>query len=238
VLFEDLFDIEKRPGAGVGLWTQAVERQLERVRDANHRHRLHHSPNEDEQKDDPDAEWQLHADVYFLALAIRRVLLFHDLLAKQTQDKRLAEARRQFARRAPDAKTLRDFYEHLDEYLLDHPRKHRKEIPGRAAPRLLLRWAADDVVVAFGPLHVDVTVAAVAAIELGKSSAAVWEECMDQSKKAQPQNGLAADEHEPGSAFELTLGVSTVIGGEDEGHQKFTGVLLDAGVRPPPRTDA
>ncbi|MFZ1925225.1 MAG: hypothetical protein WAU42_03680, partial [Solirubrobacteraceae bacterium] len=71
--FEDLFDIEKRPGAGVGLWTRAVELQLERVREANYLHRLHNSPSETERQDNPDAERWLHADVYFLALAIRRV---------------------------------------------------------------------------------------------------------------------------------------------------------------------
>src|SRR3954452_17447033 len=114
-IFEDLYDIERRPGAGAALWTAAVERQFERVRDANYRHRLHHSLNDDERRDDPDAERQLHADVYFLALAIRRVLLFHDLLAKQVTDPRLTAAREAFNKNAPDATTLRNFYEHLDE---------------------------------------------------------------------------------------------------------------------------
>jgi hypothetical protein len=52
IAYEHLFDIEKRPGAGVGL---AVEMQLERVREANYRHRLHHSPNEQKKQEDPDA---------------------------------------------------------------------------------------------------------------------------------------------------------------------------------------
>ncbi len=132
IAYEDLFDIEKRPGAGVGLWTRAVEMQLERVREANYRHRLHHGPNEQEKQDDPDAERRLHADVYFLALAIRRVLLFHDVFTKQVDDKRLRQARTKFNASAPKAKELRDFYEHLDEYLLDSPAKHVK-FPG--APR-------------------------------------------------------------------------------------------------------
>ena len=145
VAYEDLFDIEKRPGAGAGLWRRAAELQLERVREANYSHRLHHSPNEQQQKDDPDAVERLHTDVYFLALAIRRVLLFHDLLAKNVADPRLAQARAKFET-AADAKELRDFYEHLDEYLLDSPKKHVK-FPGRAAPVLHCRWGCDNVVV-------------------------------------------------------------------------------------------
>ena len=43
--FVDLFDIEKRPGAGLELWTFALEMQLQRVRDANFRHRLAQSFN-------------------------------------------------------------------------------------------------------------------------------------------------------------------------------------------------
>ena len=163
LVYEDLFDIEKRPGAGLELWTKAVELQLQRVRDANYRHRLHHRPNESERTENVEAERQLHVDVYFLALAVRRVLLFHDALAKQVQDSRLTEARKAFEHAAPSAKTLRDFYEHLDEYLLDDPKKHRK-LSGRTAPVLFSRWDCDNVVVAFGPLRVDVTLAAVAAI--------------------------------------------------------------------------
>src|ERR1700694_2775830 len=156
VPYEDLFDIEKRPGAGLSLWTKAVETQLARVRDANYRHRLHNSPNEAAKREDPDAERHLHADVYFLALAIRRVLLFHDALVKQVDDQRLAEVRAIFDARAPGAKRLRDFYEHLDEYLLDSPAKHVK-VPGRIAPMLFSRWDCDNVVVRFGKLEIDVT---------------------------------------------------------------------------------
>jgi hypothetical protein len=123
VAYEDLFDIEKRPGAGVAAWTEAVQLQLERVREANYHHRLHHSPIEQQRREDPGAERRLHADVYFLALVVRRVLLFHDAFAKLTQDPRLAQARATFEKRAPNVKRLRDFYEHLDDYLLDSPKK-------------------------------------------------------------------------------------------------------------------
>jgi len=86
ITFDDLFDLEKRGGAGIAFWTRAVDRQRERVRDAGYRHRLSRSPNGAEQRDDPGAEDELHADVYFLALAIRRVLLFYDALARLVPD--------------------------------------------------------------------------------------------------------------------------------------------------------
>jgi hypothetical protein len=162
--YEDLYDAERRPGAGVQLWTKGVERQLSRVREVNYRHRLNHSPNEDEHRDDPDAEWQLHCDVYVLALAIRRLLLFHDLFSRQAGDDRLKEIRRRFEATAPQAKPLRDFLEHLDDYLLDTDRKHMK-FPGRASPVLRCTWQADNVVVCFGPYEIDITLAAVAAVE-------------------------------------------------------------------------
>jgi hypothetical protein len=113
-----------------------------------------------------------HADVYFLALAIRRVLLFHDVFAKKVDDERLRRARAKFDANAPGAKELRDLYEHLDEYLLDSPRKHVK-FPGRAAPVLICRWDCDNVVVRFGEREIDVTLAALAAIELGRASEAL-----------------------------------------------------------------
>ena len=126
-----------------------------------------------EQQDDPDAERRLHADVYFLTLSIRRLLLFHGLLATHVQDPRLHQARAKFDVGAPKAKELRDFYEHLDEYLLDSPRKHVK-FEGRAAPMLHLRWDCDNVVVSFGERELDITLAVIAAIELGRESEALW----------------------------------------------------------------
>jgi len=226
-VYQDLFDIEKRPGAGVALWTKAVERQLTRVREVNLRHRLHHSQNIAERRPDPNAEHELHADVYFLALAIRRVLLFHDALARLIEDSRLDEARREFEEATPDAKGLRDFYEHLDEYLLDDSRKHR-DIPGRAAPVLHSRWDCDNVVVALGDLRVDVTLSAVEAIKLGEATASVWNEHLDRNRTA-PTAPLPDDD--PSRIVTVTLGVSTVIGGDDEHLQLRTGVLLGVDVR-------
>src|SRR5437868_4823688 len=121
--YEDLFDIENRPGAGVQLWGKAVEDQIQRVVIAGNRHRQNHAPDgvhipQGERLDhDPDAERRLHTEVYFLALAIRRVILFHDAISKQISDTRLAQARATFIAAAPQAKNFREFFEHLDEYL-------------------------------------------------------------------------------------------------------------------------
>lgn len=237
IAYEDLFDIEKRPGAGVGLWTRAVELQLERVREANYSHRLHHSPNKEEQHDDPDAERRLHADVYFLALAIRRVLLFHDVFAKHVADERLQQACAKFDAAAPKAKELRDFYEHLDEYLLDSPKKHVK-FTGRAAPVLHSRWDRDNVVVSFGEREIDITLAAVAAIELGRESEALWDEYLERIKRENPSPDPPPTDDGIARVLAVTMGVSTTIGGEDEGHIKHTGVLLGVDVREVDPSDA
>lgn len=230
VVYEDLFDLEKRPGAGVALWTNAVEVQLDRVREVNYRHRLAKSPNEDERREDPEAESHLHIEVYFLALAVRRVVLFHEALADQVDDPRLTAARAAFDEAAPSAKTLRDFYEHLNEYLLDAPTKHVK-FAGRASPVLRSRWDADNVVVSFGPISVDVTLAAVAAIELGKASAAVWDEHLDRVKALNPPEELPPKDDDVHRVLEVTLGRSSIIGSADNPPEITTGVLLGVRVR-------
>jgi len=227
--FEDLYDIEKRPGAGVSLWRSAVELQLERVREANYRHRLHSSPNENEKIEAPEAEGQLHADVYFLALAIRRLLRFQEAFAAQVDDPRLRAARARFDAAAPEVKQLRDLLEHLDEYLLDLPSKYVK-VAGRTAPVLHLRWDSDNVVISIGELWVDITGAGVAAVELGRKSEALWDEHLDRVKREAPSKPLPADDGIE-RRLEVTLGVSTVIGGEDEPTQVHTGVLLTVDVR-------
>lgn len=203
--------------------------QLQRVIEASDRHRFHHSPNEQERREDPDAEARLHADVYFLALAIRRVLLFHDLLSRHVTDERLARARDKFHKAAPKAKELRDLYEHLDEYLLDSPRKHIK-LPGRAAPVLLCRWDCSNVVVRFGAREIDVTLAAHAAIELGRISATVWDENLEQAKSRNSTSDPPPTDDGIDRMLTAKLGISTIIGGRDEGFVQHTGTLLDVDV--------
>jgi hypothetical protein len=225
--YEDLFDIEKRPGAGVAQWTKAVERQLQRVRDANYRHRLHHSPNEAEKQEQPDAEAELHAEVYFLSLAIRRVVVFSRAVAELVDDTRLNEALHEFEARSPQTKDLRDFYEHLEEYLLDSPSKHVK-LPGRVSPVLRSRWDCDNVIVSFGPLRMDVTLTALAALVLGRTPEALWNEHLETARPDYPF--LKPDDAVP-RMLEAEFGVLSIIGGDDEGHQVRTGILREVRVR-------
>ena len=156
--------------------------------------------------------------------------MFHDVFAKRVQDSRLQQARAKFDASAPTAKELRDFYEHLDEYLLDSPRKH-VDFEGRAAPMLRLRWDCDNVVVSFGKREIDITLAAVAALELGHESEALWDEHLERIKREKPSSGPPPTDDGIERVLAVTMGVSTTIGGEDEGHIKHTGVLLGVEVR-------
>lgn len=236
VRFEDLYDIERRPGAGLSLWTKSVEHQLARMHDVNYRLRLAHST-EGESASEDGLEWQLQMEVYFLVLSIRRLVLFHDLLARYISDPRLAEARETFTKKAPAALRLRNFYEHLDEYLLDGDKKHMKTIQGRAAPILKLRWDSDNVVVSFGDTQVDVSLAAQASIDLGRSSGQVYEAAMAQARDARSDDADLPST-DGTHMLEVVLGRSIEIGGRDEGRKVVSGTLLDVRVREMTPTEA
>lgn len=234
--YEDLFDIENRPGAGVRLWGKAVEDQVQRVVIVGNHHRQNnapdgvHIPEGELLEHDPDAERRLHTEVYFLALAIRRVLLFHEAISKQISDARLAQARATFVAAAPQAKDFRDFFEHLDEYLLGSGRaQQERRVAERISPILRLRWGNANVVVEFGGATLDVTAAGEAAVKLAEATAKVWEEYRDKALKKPaeepPDDGVRR-------TLEVTMSTSTVIGGEDEGHTVTTGILLGVNVRP------
>jgi hypothetical protein len=231
VEYLNLFDIEQRPGSGLGLWTAVVERQLERVKEANYRHRRHLSPAEPEPKEHPEAEAELHGEVYFLVLAIRRVMLFADALAKQVDDEKLTVALAQFSQQAPGVREVRNLFEHVDEYLLDTPGKHMKRISGRVAPVLISRWDADNVVVAYGEERFDVTLAAVAAIELGKSALEVWMEELERVKSVEEDEEVPTEDDGILRAMEIEIGASTVIEGGEAGPEIKTGRLLDVRLR-------
>jgi hypothetical protein len=231
VEYLNLFDIEQRPGSGLGLWTAVVERQLERVKEANYRHRLHLSPVERERREHAEAEAELHGEVYFLVLAIRRVMLFADALAKQVEDEKLTVALAQFARQAPRAREVRNLFEHVDEYLLDAPGKYMKRIPGRVAPVLISCWDADNVVIAYGEERFDVTLAAVAAIELGKSALEVWLQELERVKGAEGCEEVPTEDDGILRAMEIDISASTVIEGGEAGPEIKTGRLLDVRLR-------
>lgn len=229
--YQDLFDIEQRPGAGLRLWTSLIHRQLERVHSANYRHRLHHSPVESERQEHPGAEDELHGDVYFLVLAIRRVLLFAEALARQVNSEELATALRDFQRAAPGAREARNLYEHIDEYLLDRPQKHMKNIPGRVSPVLICCWDADNVVIAYGPERFDTSLAALAAVELGRIALAVWEVELERVKSLEKEEQLPDAEDGVPRALQVEMGTSTVIEGGEAGPEVSTGRLLGVRVR-------
>jgi hypothetical protein len=227
--FEDLFTIEQSAGAGLKLWGGAVERQLGRVREVNYRHRLHHTPNESQHREDPDAFSELQSEVYFLSLAIKRVVLFCEALEEQVSDPELHRARDGFRRRAGDSVLLRNILEHLDEYLLDRPGKHLKAFEGRVSPILISMWEYDNVSVAIGEEQIDITAAAQEAIVLAKAGLAVWERHIDlHHNKA----GIPTDDNGVVRMIELRSSVAAVIEGEDENSAKVeVGVLREVGIR-------
>jgi hypothetical protein len=225
----DLFDIEKRPGAGVGLWRRGVERQFERVVEANFRHRRAHHPVESEREKDHDAEWHLHVEVYFLTLAIRRVVLFHNVLASKVADPRLDEALTTFEAVAPDATKYRNFYEHLDEYLLDSPGKHIP-VAGRASPILYGHWKKGNVSIGMGDDRMDVTKAALAAVELGRRSEEVWEDERKRLSDAKEEEPLPPDDGIP-RMLEVTMSRSYVIGDDGDPPVITDGTLMDVRIR-------
>lgn len=178
-LFDTLYDLEKRAGAGVGLWGQAVSQQAERLAEANRRHQGASSAGGAAGR----SEWeqQLHIDAYFLVLAVRRVLLFHDALARHVEDNRLADARHRFISIAGNAERLRHFYEHIDEYLLDSDEKVQK-FNGPSAPVIHLVRGRPDLVVSFGKRSLNVTRAAAAAVRLAETTQTVWSEAMERER--------------------------------------------------------
>jgi hypothetical protein len=227
--FEDLFTIEQSAGAGLELWGGAVERQLERAKEVNYRHRLHNSPRESERREDPGAFGELQSEVYFLCLAIRRVALFCDVLEEQVADPELHKARERFKQRAGDSVVLRNILEHLDEYLLDRPGKHMKSFEGRVSPILISMWEYDNVVVAIGEGRIDVTIAALEAIDLAKVGHAVWEQHIDLHRT---ETEIPANDDGVVRMFEVTSSVAAVIEGENEYSPRAeVGVLREVGIR-------
>jgi hypothetical protein len=225
----NFYDIERRPGAGVELWGKAVALQLDRVVDANNRHRQGLLPDATNEMKDPTASDHLHADVYFLALAIRRVLLFHDAVAAQVTDDRLTKAYNAFLSAAADAKDFRDYFEHLDEYLVGAGKNQKKgRVADRISPVLLTRWDCANVVVRFGNQSLDITEAADAAIKLADATSEVWYDHLDEVRPKHPE---PPTEDGVLRMMEAQFGISILVGGDDEGYQQATGGLVDVYVR-------
>lgn len=183
-----LMDLGVKASAGMVHWGTAVRLQLERAREArdqdrdNMRHtnvEMQRTPVGEQMPPEPfpEAHRRLHIDTYFLVLAIRNVLRFHDAIQKQLNDAELRRARADFDRRAPNAKDFRDLYEHLDAYISGKGR----QAPGyAAAPVLALSWTEDTLHVRFvGHPDLDVIEAGEAAIELAQITARAWFEAVN-----------------------------------------------------------
>lgn len=231
--FVDLYDIEQRPGAGVGLWGDAVALQLERAEDAARVYVEAVDPQRDKSADGEDhvgkRERRLHADVYFLAMAVRRVLLFHDAVRQMIDDPALTTAREQFIVAARDAKDFRNFYEHLDEYLLGSGTLQKNgRVVGRIAPVVHLRVDSGTVAVRFGDREMDMTAAARAAVALATETGRVWEQqrqrwVAERPPPPDPSDGVLR-------FLEIDVGVSVVV--EDaRGPAVVNGTLVDVRVR-------
>src|SRR5207342_1256137 len=106
----------------------------------------------------------------------------------------LAKALERFDREAPDARQVRNLFEHVDEYLLDAPGKHMRHISGRVAPVLYSRWDADNVVIAYGEERFDVTLAALAAKRLGEEALEVWNEELERVKAGEAETPVPEED--------------------------------------------
>lgn len=82
-----------------------------------------------------------------------------------------------------------------------------RNISGRVSPVLLCRWDADNVVIAYGSEHFDVTLAAA---ELGRSALAVWEAELERVKSLEEELLPDEDDGVP-RELQVEVGASTVI---------------------------
>lgn len=211
-----LFDLGRRPGTGLKSWAAAVSRQLERVADANERHR----------RNEPDALDLLQAEVYGLVMVTNRVRSFVELMRNQTQDGVISRALLAFDAAHPAVESVRDRYEHLDEYVRGKGRLHKEAV----SPVLQLEWATGDVFVCFGPEEIDVLAAGVAAIALAETIMPRYDELLTAARPDYPD----PPEVDDGVMrfLEVNHSVSAVRGRAERGEESHTdGTLRDTWVR-------
>lgn len=127
----------------------------------------------DEGRTEGDSFDRLRADVYMLFMAIRHVYRYAERFEEFSDDPRVDRAREKFLRKAPEAKNLRDFLEHLDEYAIGEGRmQRRKELDERDGSVAFVLGeeieAQDEIYVVLGHNFVPVKTAAHAAIELAE----------------------------------------------------------------------
>jgi hypothetical protein len=116
---------------------------------------------------------RLRADVYMLFMAIRHVYRYAERLGELSRDPRIDRARQKFLRKAPEAKNLRDFLEHLDEYAIGEGRMQRKKQLDQSHKSVAFVLGEqiqpeDEIFVVLGQNFVPVKTAAHAATELAE----------------------------------------------------------------------
>lgn len=238
-LYNDLFDLENRPSAGVRHWGRAVEIQLQRVRDAGRaavEHQTHRGSSAGTAEDDdnvPPIATLLHLDVNYLVLAIRNVVRFHVALKKKVNDPRLNRAWEAFRLAVPEAIAFRDFYEHLDAYVLASEGRHNKTIIDRSSPTLLRATYDDSLVILFADRAFDVMAAGNAARELAGQTVSVWEEALDAAKapyeQPPPDDGIER-------RLNVSFSVSEIVR-DEHGAKHSVGVLRDVWIEETPEAD-
>jgi hypothetical protein len=136
----------------------------------------------------PGEPWdRLRADIHLLFVAIRHVGVYVRHFRELSDDPRLAAAEDEFLRLAGNAKDLRDFLEHLDEYAIGAGLMHLSgELDHRRRGVWLLmpegggRWD-DEITVVLGEKLVPVKTAAHAAMALADALAEVHREEFDRT---------------------------------------------------------
>ena len=169
---------------GARLWGDAIDSQGARIDEI--RTALRQLPQfRDTSREELEMAGRLIWEAHFLVIAMRQLLRTQERYSELTGNERLVTARADFDAAVPNAKTFRDFLEHLDEYLLNRGNLQRS---GSIAPgtELLVDHArrTGRVTLRFDNLSLDLCEAAEAALQLADVTADVWfEHVMDAMKE-------------------------------------------------------
>jgi hypothetical protein len=134
---------------------------------------------------------RLRSNIYMLFMAIRHVFRYAERFDELSDDPRIDRARQKFLRKAPEAKNLRDFLEHLDEYAIGEGRMQRQERMDPRHKKLMFALGdqiqeEDEVFVVLGNDFVPVKTAAHAAMELADRLTEVQQDEMRAFRNALP----------------------------------------------------
>jgi hypothetical protein len=120
---------------------------------------------------------RLRMDAHLLMIGVGALLKLARKYAKLTGDARVDKAERAFLAIAPQAKHMRDVFEHADEYVLGDGRLQRNgAIPDEAEIRVDLTGPepADEIELLLNPWKIPLKALSRAAIQLARDLDAVW----------------------------------------------------------------